>query len=277
MSTLPNFLIVGPPRTATTWLYKCLDNHPDVFVPNIKEARYFDEHFQKKDFAWYKSLYAECPDSITTIGDITPGYFAHEDVPSRIYNALGADVKLLIIFRDPLDRAVSHYNVLRNNKIVEETFQEHLERKGIAYQSSMYAKNIERYIAVFGRANIRIFSYSELAKSPHLFWQKVQSSLGLIEKPDALIENRVNERKGRLRSGLLFQIVEFKRKIERISFFRKILWLIRDHSFVKKIKDKSRGEAFELKLSPLEREELSMKFFQDEMDCLDQYKDLFQT
>jgi hypothetical protein len=42
---LPNFLVIGAQKTGTTWLAKCLGEHPDILVPEVKEVCFFDRHF----------------------------------------------------------------------------------------------------------------------------------------------------------------------------------------------------------------------------------------
>ena len=42
---LPNFICIGAQRAGTTWLYHCLKEHPEVFVPEKKELRFFNYHY----------------------------------------------------------------------------------------------------------------------------------------------------------------------------------------------------------------------------------------
>ena len=54
-SDLPDFLVLSPPRTGTTWLARALNAHKDIFIPPDKEVRYFDVGWKFSDIAYYRS------------------------------------------------------------------------------------------------------------------------------------------------------------------------------------------------------------------------------
>jgi hypothetical protein len=51
-----DFIVLGAPRCATSWMHKCLSQHPDIFVPKGKETRYFDENYDKT-LSYYKEYF----------------------------------------------------------------------------------------------------------------------------------------------------------------------------------------------------------------------------
>ena len=67
---LPNFIGIGAQRAATTWLYQCLKEHPEVYVPDVKEIHFFDENYDKP-LAWYLSFF-ENAGGYRAVGVITP-------------------------------------------------------------------------------------------------------------------------------------------------------------------------------------------------------------
>lgn len=86
--------------------------------PKVKaagpEIHYFDKHFQKGE-EWYASrMPAVTQDQLAT--EKTPGYFHHPEAPSRIKETL-PDVKMLLIFRDPVKRLISDYNQFRSRHL----------------------------------------------------------------------------------------------------------------------------------------------------------------
>src|SRR5947209_20422801 len=58
VSLCPDFLIISPPKTGSTWLADNLRCHPEVFVPAIKEVKYFSSYFKSLDLGWYLGHFA---------------------------------------------------------------------------------------------------------------------------------------------------------------------------------------------------------------------------
>lgn len=104
---LPDFLIVGTMKSGTSSLATLLDRTPGVFVPK-HELHFFNREARfEQGLTWY----AECFDD-AAIGDVcgekTPTYSYAEHVPRRIHH-FDPSIKLVWIFRHPIDRAYSHY------------------------------------------------------------------------------------------------------------------------------------------------------------------------
>ena len=116
MRVLPDFLIVGAQKCGTSSLYRNLINHPSIAPAFVKEVHFFNNHFQK-GMDWYRTYFPSVPYKyyITQIqkrdfvtGEATPGYIFHPHAPRRISESL-PHVKLIVLFRNPVDRAYSHY------------------------------------------------------------------------------------------------------------------------------------------------------------------------
>lgn len=99
---LPNFLIPAPPKCGTTSLRNYLAQHPEVYA-YPKEIHFFDENWHR-GIKWYEKHFKPAK----AVGEKTPAYFFDRDVPERVKDVL-PDVKLIFIFRNPVDRAYSHY------------------------------------------------------------------------------------------------------------------------------------------------------------------------
>jgi len=108
--SLPNFMVLGASKSATTTLYNILKNHDDIYAPSFKEPHFFNitNNF-KKGLEWYEDTYYHSSDDYKAIIDFTPTYFYTPSCAQRIYESLGADMKFIIILRNPVDRAYSHY------------------------------------------------------------------------------------------------------------------------------------------------------------------------
>jgi hypothetical protein len=115
----PDFVIIGAERAGTTSLYRYLGRHPQVIPATLrrKGAHYFDTNFDKSS-RWYRSHFATRLAMSTAVrragsrrvitGEACPYYFFHPLVPERM-RALLPDVRLILMLRDPVARAYSHY------------------------------------------------------------------------------------------------------------------------------------------------------------------------
>ena len=110
--TKPDFLIIGTQRGGTTTLFSLLSAHPGIFMPEEKEVHYFDLNYQKV-IDWYTEKFSTSVKASTAItGEASPYYLYHPHVPARVAKDL-PEVKLIVLLRDPVDRAYSNYMLER--------------------------------------------------------------------------------------------------------------------------------------------------------------------
>ena len=109
--SLPNYMFLGAAKSATTTFYDILKNHNKVFVPKFKEPHFFnfDKNFSK-GIDWYSQTYFGNVSEEKAIIDFTPTYLYSNLCAERIFNCLGPKMKFVVILRNPVDRAYSHYN-----------------------------------------------------------------------------------------------------------------------------------------------------------------------
>ena len=109
--SLPNYMFLGAAKSATTTYYDILKNHNEVFVPKFKEPHFFnfDKNFSK-GIDWYSQTYFGNVSEEKAIIDFTPTYLYSNLCAERIFNCLGSKMKFVVILRNPVDRAYSHYN-----------------------------------------------------------------------------------------------------------------------------------------------------------------------
>src|SRR5690554_1769397 len=155
MKRLPNFLIVGTAKSGTTSLVQYLKNHPKIFIPDIKEPRYFSYDLLKdngykgpgdlenkkiaiKDKDEYENCFKKVREDVIAIGEAsveTSFYFEHT-IP-KIKNEIG-DPKIIILLRDPVKRAISAYSHLiregRETLSIEEAIKNERLRRDNGYE-----------------------------------------------------------------------------------------------------------------------------------------------
>ncbi|HIK32301.1 MAG TPA: sulfotransferase domain-containing protein [Oscillatoriales cyanobacterium M59_W2019_021] len=102
-----DFLIIGAQKCGTTSLYHYLTQHPQVVSANQKEVHFFDLNYSL-GLEWYKRQLGQgdCPNCL--YGEASPYYIFHPRVPQRVYQHF-PQVKLIVLLRNPVERAISHY------------------------------------------------------------------------------------------------------------------------------------------------------------------------
>ena len=127
---LPNFLIIGAQKSGTRWLRHNLGCHRSVFTAP-EELEFFNHHFDE-GIDWYAKRFTQRRGAIAR-GEATPGYMFYNENPeliaTRIEQTLGADVAIVAVLRDPVERARSSYiHHLRRDRIdPDEHPLDHLE------------------------------------------------------------------------------------------------------------------------------------------------------
>ena len=170
---LPDFIGVGAPKCGTTSLHDILYDHPQIQLPSDKELHFFDnpEHFEKGP-EWYASHFSE-DDRIR--GEFTPAYMSYDTTPERIKEVVGADVKLIFMFREPVERAFSEYqHNYRRGLINDASFEEAIERDlsdktTVGFdkrlfsfiQRGRYADQVERFLKFFPKENMLFIRFRE--------------------------------------------------------------------------------------------------------------------
>jgi len=171
---LPNFLCVGTQKAGTTTIYDIIKQHPNIYLPSLKEIHFFnnDESYNK-GILWYKEFFSNYQGE-KAIGEITPAYMYIDYVPERILRDLGKDIKLIFILRNPADRAYSQYvmNCMKGyeNKIFEDALrledqriqEGFIEKLHMSYRDrGYYATQIKRYLRLFPRENMLFLFFED--------------------------------------------------------------------------------------------------------------------
>ncbi len=181
----PNALIIGAMKSSTTLLFDTLGMHPGVFTPVEKEPHYFSSPDRDAPGAWenYLSLFAGRKPSQTIALEASTTYTRwpqNIDTAPIIKARLGSP-RLIYILRDPVERAVSHYNhsYARGYYRPGMTFGEAIERDPILLSTSRYAQQLARYDEVFGPDATLVVLADDLHKNRADTMRRVADHLGL--------------------------------------------------------------------------------------------------
>lgn len=102
----PDFAIVGAPKAGTTSLHAWLGEHPGVYLPPAKELHFFDVH-RGRGVDWYAKQFA--PAGTRLAGEATTAYLSHPTAVEELAK-LNPEIRIIVIVREPVARAWSHYN-----------------------------------------------------------------------------------------------------------------------------------------------------------------------
>jgi hypothetical protein len=205
LRVLPRFLIIGAQRSGTTSLYNWLSQHPDIRPARRKEVHYFDLK-SEKSLDWYRAHFPARPAiewarartgrNVIT-GEASPYYLFHPAVPHRVRQAL-PQVKLIVLLRDPVARAISHYHKERRKGREELSMRDAFERESHrldperpeigetgAHQHKSYvsrgryAEQLERWFGLFPREQFLIAKSEDVFADPASFFDRVADFVGV--------------------------------------------------------------------------------------------------
>ena len=204
LGMLPSFLIVGAQRAGTSSMKRALSQHPALFNPILyKEVHYFDLSYHR-GLGWYRSRFPLQARAGTTgvAFESTPYYMFHPLAPERIARDLPG-VKLLVLVRDPTERAYSahaHEVYLRyetepferaleleatrlegeEERIVTEPGYVSYSHQHHAYRTrGQYTEQLERLEQVFGRERIHVVDSEAFFQTPEPVYDAVLEFLGV--------------------------------------------------------------------------------------------------
>lgn len=172
---LPSFFIVGPPRTASSWLYGILSECAWLSYPT-KETRFFDKHFDR-GLAWYQAHYRKVHDG-RIIGEIAPTYFASPVARERIARLIPS-ARVVCSFRNPVDRVVSLHRLKRAYGLIPWSLEEALTRDPELIESSRYATHLKGWRHAFGNSQVLVTMHEDIVCDAQKHLDQLADFLGL--------------------------------------------------------------------------------------------------
>lgn len=189
-----DFICIGATKSATTTLFDLIKYHPQIYIPSDKEVPYFsDDNIYKKGWEQYIKTFFDRASDKHMIGTISPQYMTGinavtpDKISERIYNEL-PDIKLIVLLRQPVSRAYSHYKMHKRNSYINETFEsavnkmlgsnldterDNLSPRNIFFLSSEYGRILESYYKRFPKNNILVLYTENLKKDPYTVLEQV--------------------------------------------------------------------------------------------------------
>ena len=176
----PNLFLVGAPKAGSTFLWTILKEHKDIFFSTNpeKEINYFsfDELRSNSYYKDYKisnekeylNVFKN-GQSVKYLADGSVSYFAYPSLPKKLYK-FNREAKIVVIVRDPINRAFSHYNMDKRMGYATESFSDYLINKGNKYdkfihqyiENSLYYKHVKNYLEYFGKDQVCVLQLEQI-------------------------------------------------------------------------------------------------------------------
>lgn len=196
-SSVPiGFAIVGVQKAATTSLYEMLVQHPGVVDGPQKEIRFFLEanDWERPDYSSYRRPVLS---GGQIAGDATPAYLFWPGAMEHLH-AYDPDLRLMASFRDPIERAFSHWAMERSRYQDYPDLPEAIERYGdddlpdrppegpptrllrrSLFNRGLYGAQLERALALFPSGQWELFEFRELVSQHEASLDRATDLLGL--------------------------------------------------------------------------------------------------
>jgi hypothetical protein len=197
----PNFFIVGAAKAGTTSLYRYLRQHPQVYMSPVKEPNYFSrlaelngpQRFVETvtDRDAYLALF-EGAAGYPAVGEGSNSYLGLEETADSIREQL-PDARIVILLRDPIERAYSHYLMAYRNGLQNLSFHEVVLREredprvgwGANWHryTMLYYPGVKRYRDAFGAEQVLVLLTEDLKRDPRGVTRQAAEFLGVDPKP----------------------------------------------------------------------------------------------
>lgn len=236
MNNKPDFFIVGAAKAGTTALQQILDDHPDVYMSPLKEPNFFYDDVALKDLRkellqklttenaekwildgmkgmlWtaylrdekiYKKIFENATDNIC--GEASVSYLYSKNAAKNIFS-YNPNAKIIIILRNPVERAWSHFNMEKRMGLLQDSFiNEFNKHKNEAHpiwgidsiflSGGFYYNQVKRFLEVFPKEQVFICLYDDFKKNPNKTIHDALKFIGINNsEAEFIIDNKkVNE------------------------------------------------------------------------------------
>ncbi len=175
----PNFIGLGAQKCASSWLYKVMCDHPQIFVSTPKELDFFSS-FYDRGLMWYENFFVGS-ENCTARGEVSPSYLPDLDAPVRA-EAYDPGFRIIVCLRDPIARLISNHSHdlrLEHFKGSDLSIESGLENNPMYIEQSLYAKHIKTWLKCFPMEQMLFLFQEEIKNDPAAEAKRVYDFLGV--------------------------------------------------------------------------------------------------
>ena len=170
-----DFVGIGAPKAATTWIAQCLMEHPNICFPkNIKEMHFFNKrhiaygnsvqnkNYETKGFNWFKSRFNHCKKN-SKKGEFSVSYLSCPAACKRIKKHF-PKAKIIVSLRNPIDRVYSAYLYGKRYGDYKDSFEQTIKKDKYLLEKGLYGKYLPNYLKNF--KEVKIIFVDDMKKNP---------------------------------------------------------------------------------------------------------------
>src|SRR5687768_1623442 len=180
--TKHNFMMIGVAKAGTTSFFRYLDEHPQIFMCEIKATNYFG-YEDARDWKWadegdapllqnfpvrtleaYEAVFDKATNE-SAIGEVSPQYFRCPTAARRIHEYV-PNAKLVLSLRNPAERAFSGFMMRTRRGEPVRGFYEELTLQSSHVKEGFYYKRLKRYLDLFPKDQLKVYIFEEFKKDP---------------------------------------------------------------------------------------------------------------
>jgi len=234
----PNFFIVGASKSGTTSLYTYLDRVPGIFMSEVKEPHYFHRGSFKliarsiSDKFQYLKLF-KLATKEQAIGEASTSYLEDPESAHLIHEEV-SDAKIIIILRDPCQRAFSGYLMFKSEGREKRSFHQLITTNPEFLESGLYYAKVKRYWEIFGSKQVKVLIFEEFIKDTKDSIKEILEFLQVDSKPPENFEEIYNPYQ--VPRGLISKKILTNKTISRFSdqlIPKSLKWKLKDAILVK--------------------------------------------
>ena len=273
-----SFVCIGTQKAGTTSFHDFLLQHPSIGLPHHKETHFFvrDSEY-KKGISHYFNYNFKKIKKDQVLGEINPQFCYVSKTAHRLKECF-ANLKVIMIIRNPVDRAFSHYLMTKRRGLEDLTFKEAVEKEesrlidenGELHFSyinrGMYLDQIMRYEQLFGKENVKVILFKDFIKSTPKVMEEVCNFIGVpqFNFNINIQSNRASESKSKWLRDFLYRPSLLKKILGKLLISQKM----RDN-VAQKLAKANLKPAKKERLDATIKKEIYHQYFKEEIEALE--------
>ena len=264
MNSLPHFICLGAHKSGTSWLYNCLYEHPEIEIKEKIDFFYVDKKYDK-GLAWYADRFRSTS-SEKKVGDLSTVYFFSEKSAERI-KAFNPNLKLVVVLRNPIDRAYSHYlQDVKVGHISRKTdFETALSTMATIKEWGTYKTHLTAYLELFPKEQLKVILFDDIQLRPADVLEDLFSFLDINPQfQSKYLEKKINS--ARIPKSIMAdaQLRKGSKLLKKSKTGEKLWWSLKHSWLLKKYYHLNSQDDTNLQpMNPKIREELFSYYYED--------------
>jgi hypothetical protein len=239
--------------------------HPQIYVPRIKDPYYFDRLYDKGT-DWYLRLFSGAPQAAKAVGEMSHDYLFSEIAARRIKGDLPG-VRLIACLRSPMDHMISTYIQMYRTGYTRDSLDETVRRAPMMIEEPSYSRHLRFWFDLFGRDALCIQLYDDLRASPRDYARRIFDFLD-VSTPEFIDYDRVVNAAAVARCRLLTDAVRVGKDAARRAGMVQLVGTLKTQPAVLKLLYRPAPQEARPKLGAVEVQRLR-PYFEDEIERLE--------